>query len=205
MENFDFYLDELPLDMLRNPYRTKIRKILNPIKKIGLTFYYIGKSFSYDGRRYFGWYPQQYIGSPIYGIVASMGDLVIHFHWLKNVGWNNTKPTLTFDMRIGFINYYFSELFGFTQFGNIWFFFDTNRIKRLRYFQWNWFNIYRWFKVYKTKKGLLKEIAELEESCSLICNDPMCGCPEDFAWDFGRKIRSKEADYEYLKYFPYKH
>ncbi len=48
----------------------------------------------------------------------------------------------------------------------------------------------------------MKEIKNLKDRCHSICSDPLCGCPEDFAYDYGRKIRKLEAQM-YDKYYRY--
>lgn len=57
----------------------------------------------------------------------------------------------------------------------------------------------RIFNFWKLKK-IKKEISRLEEECELICNDPMNGCPEDFAAEWGKRINKKEWEYEQIMY-----
>ena len=60
------------------------------------------------------------------------------------------------------------------------------KVKRI----WNW----------RKRRELERQIQSYEDSCESICNDPMCGCPEDFAEDFNRKIQRLSAEYEQLSY-----
>ncbi len=59
-----------------------------------------------------------------------------------------------------------------------------------------WKRTINYFKI----KKLEQEIQELMEVCENICSDPMCACPEDFAFDYSRRINVLEYKINDLTY-----
>lgn len=47
---------------------------------------------------------------------------------------------------------------------------------------------------YRDIRETVKRINKLHETCSDIMQDPMCGCPEDFCEDWGRKASRLQWD-----------
>ena len=84
---------------------------------------------------------------------------------------------------------------GYDTMGNAWSLFLISPHFSFKY----WFN--KWFAVINPLRGLrraklLLDIEDAQRTCSNIINDPMCGCPGDFADDYSRKIDSMWMKYQ---------
>lgn len=57
-----------------------------------------------------------------------------------------------------------------------------------------------WLQYYEHSKYMI----DSEHHISMICSDPMNGCPDDFAEDHNRRHRGDEMKYEYLRHKTWK-